>query len=124
MGYGLSTANANLAATAATGTNAAWAELATGAPGSAGTSNVSSTTTREAITWASASGGVVAANGTLPSWPSWAGTNGESVNGLTTWSASTAGNFGLSAGLGSTVTMDTGDTLALTSLTVTIPQAS
>lgn len=124
MAAGLSTANANLAAAAAVGTNAGFAQLHTANPGSAGTTSVSSVTTRPAITWGSASGGVESANGTLPSWTSWAGTNGEVVTYISTWSASSAGTFGLSAQLGASVTMNTGDSLSLTSLSVTIPTAS
>lgn len=124
MADGLSTANANLALNAAVGTNAAFAQLHTGAPGSAGTTAVASVTTRPAVTWASASGASVAANGTLPSWTSWAGTNGQVITDLSFWSASSAGTFGLSAPLGSSVTMNTGDSLTLTSVTVTIPTAS
>lgn len=124
MAAGLSTANANLAAAAAVGTNAAFAQLHTANPGSAGTTSVSSVTTRPAVTWGSASGGVVSANGTLPSWTSWAGTNAEVVTYISLWSASSSGTFGLSAQLGSSVTMNTGDSLTLTSISVTIPTAS
>jgi hypothetical protein len=41
-----------------------YVQLHTGDPGSAGTSNVSSVTTREAQTWGSASAGAVAATAT------------------------------------------------------------
>lgn len=124
MADGLSTANANLAAAAAVGTNAAFAQLHTGDPGSAGTTAVASVTTRPALTWASASGGAVAANGTLPSWTAWAGTNGQVITDLSTWSLSSAGTFGLSTALSASVTMNTGDSLTLTSWTVTLPTAS
>lgn len=120
---GLSAANANLAAAAATGTNAAYAGLNTGEPGSAGTSNTSSVTTRESVSWGSASGGVIAASNE-PEWTSWAGTNGESVGYITLWSLSSSGTFGLSMALGSAVTMDTGDSLTLTEIQLTIPVAS
>lgn len=120
---GLSTTNADLALTAAVGTNAAYAQLHTGDPGSAGTSNVSSVTTREAVTWASASAGSIAASNS-PAWTSWAGTNGENVNDLSFWSLSSSGTFGLSMALASGVTMDTGDSLTLTSVTVSIAVAS
>lgn len=124
MADGLSTANANLALNAAVGTNAGFCQLHTGAPGSAGTSNVASVTTRPAVTWASASAGSVAANGTLPSWSSWAGTNGQVITDLSFWSASSGGTFGLSMQLASSVTMDTGDSLSLTAVTVSVPTAS
>lgn len=124
MADGLSTTVANAALTSIVGTNANNVQLHTGAPGSAGTSNVSSVTTRPAVTWASASGGSVSSNGTAPAWTSWAGTNGEVDTDITLWSASTSGTFGLSMALSSSVTMDTGDSLTLTSLTVSIPTAS
>lgn len=124
MADGQSTANANLALTAITGTNANNVQLHTGAPGSAGTANVSSVTTRPAVTWAAASGGSQSMNGTPPAWASWAGTNGEVDTDVSFWSASVAGTFGFSAALSSSVTMNTGDTLTLTSITVSIPTAS
>lgn len=124
MADGLSVANANLALNAIVGTNAAYVELHTADPGSAGTTAVSSTTTREAVTWASASGGSVSANGTLPAWPSWAGTPGEVVTDVAFFSAASSGNFGFSAQLSASATMALGDTLSLTSITVSLPTAS
>ena len=120
---GLSTTNADLALTAAVGTNAGFVQLHTGDPGSAGTTAVSSTTTRQSVTWASASGASVAASNS-PAWTSWAGTNGEVDTDLSFWSLSSSGTFGLSMALTSSVTMDTGDSLTLTSITVSMPTAS
>lgn len=120
---GLSTANANLALTAAVGTNAGYVQLHTGDPGTAGTSNVSSVTTREAVTWGSSSSAAIAASNE-PEWTSWAGTNGETDNDISFWSASSSGTFGLSMALASSVTMDTGDSLTLTELQITITTAS
>lgn len=124
MADGLSTAVANAALNNIVGTDANNVQLHTGAPGSAGTSNVSSVTTRPAVTWASASGGSVSANGTMPAWTNWAGTNGEVDTDVSFWSASSAGTFGFSAQLSSSVTMNTGDSLTLTSITISIPTAS
>ena len=124
MADGQSVANADLALTAITGTNANNVQLHTGAPGSAGTSNVSSVPTRPAVTWAAASGGSQSSNGTAPAWASWAGTNGEVDTDVSFWSASSSGTFGFSAQLSSSVTMDMGDSLTLTSITVSIPTAS
>lgn len=101
-----------------------WTQLHKGAPGSAGTANVSSVTTRKATTWASASGASVSANGTLPSYTSWAGTNGEVVSAVSGWDASTAGNFQAAVTLSASVTMNTGDNLSLTAITGTVPTAS
>jgi hypothetical protein len=120
---GLSTAVANAALGTITGTDANYISLATGDPGSSGTSNASSVTTREAVTWGSASGGSISASN-QPEWTSWAGTNGEVVTDLAYWSASTSGTFGLSMQLSSSVTMDTGDSLTLTSITISLPTAS
>ena len=97
--------------------------LHTGDPGSAGTSDVSSVTTREAVTWGSASAGEIAASNE-PEWTSWAGNNGEVVTDISFWSASSSGTFGLSMALNSSVTMDTGDSLTLTSISISVPTAS
>ena len=124
MADGLSTTVANAALNNIVGTDANNVQLHTGAPGSAGTSNVSSVTTRPAVTWASASAGSVAANGTNPAWTSWAGSNGEVDTHISFWSASSSGTFGFSMPLNASVTMDTGDSLTLTSISVTIPTAT
>jgi hypothetical protein len=101
-----------------------WVKLHTADPGTAGTTAASSVTTRMALTWGTASAGALAAAATFPSWTSWAGTNGEVVTDISLWDASTSGNFLDSIQLGSSVTMDTGDTLSLTSLTITFTTAS
>lgn len=123
MADGLATATANSALGTITGSNAAYIGLNTGPPGANGTSNTSSTTTREAVTWASASSGSIAASN-QPAWPAWAGTNNEVVTDISFWSASSSGTFGLSMPLNASVTMATGDTLTLTAVTITIPTAS
>ena len=106
-----------LGGSAFTAPAATYVQLHTAGPGSAGTSNVSSTTTRVAVTWGAASAGSVSESNT-PTWSSWAGTNGEVVTDISVWDASTSGNFLFSAQLSSSVTMNTGDTLQLTTLTV------
>jgi hypothetical protein len=126
MADGLSAAVAQAALNDITGTDANDIALHTGDPGSAGTASQSSVTTREAVTWNAASGSgpasITASN--QPEWTSWAGTNGETVTDLSFWSASSGGTFGLSMPLSASVTMDTGDSLTLTSITVSIPTAS
>lgn len=125
MAVGLSIANlANkwldmLGGTAFTAPASTFVKLHTSAgdPGSAGAGNASSVTTRPAVTWAAASAGSKAANGTLPSWTNWAGTNGEIVRYISVWDNATAGNFLFSAQLTADKTVNTGDTLNLTSLT-------
>jgi len=100
--------------TAPTGT---YVKLHTADPGSAGTTAASSFAgTRPAVTWAAAAAGSKASNST-PSWTSWAGTNGEVVTHISVWDANTAGNFLFSAALSASKTINTGDTLNLTSLT-------
>ena len=123
MADGLSTTVANAALNNIVGTNAAYVQLHTGDPGSAGTSNVSSVTTRESVTWGSASAGSVSASNE-PEWTGWAGTNGEVETDISLWSALSSGTFGLSMQLASSVTMDTGDSLTLTSISISIPTAS
>lgn len=123
MGDGVSTARATSMCTTAV---AAWSntQLHIGAPGSAGTSNVSSVTTRPATTWASASGASVSANGTLPKWASWAGTNGQVQTAVSGWDATSSGNYQGAITLSASVTMNTGDELDLTAVTISIPTAS
>jgi hypothetical protein len=123
MADGLSVAVADAALNTIVGTDAAYAQLHTGAPGSAGTSNVSSNTTREAVTWGSASAGSVAASN-QPAWTNWAATNGEVDTDISFWSAASSGTFGMSMPLNASVTMDTGDSLTCTAISVTIPTAS
>jgi hypothetical protein len=94
-----------------------------GDPGSAGTANVSSVTTRPAVTFAAAgtpTPGAIVLTGTSPAWASWAGTNGEIVRYISVWSASSAGTFYFSAQLASDKTVNTGDTLTLTALTFSL----
>ena len=122
MGDGLATATADSALSTITA-DALYVQLHTGDPGSAGTSNPSSVTTRESVSWNSPSGGSIGASN-QPEWTSWDGTNGEVVTDLSFWSASSGGTFQFSMQLSSSVTMDTGDSLTLTSITVSIPTAS
>jgi hypothetical protein len=100
-----------------------YVQLHTGPPGASGTTDVSSVTTREAVTWGSPSAGVVAASNE-PEWTSWAGTSPETDTDISFWTASTTGTFNMSIQLSSSVTMNTGDSLTLTAISVTIPVAS
>lgn len=123
MADGLSATVANAALSTIIGTDANNVQLHTGAPGAAGTANVSSVTTRPAVTWGSPSAGSVAASN-QPAWTNWAGTSPETDTDLSFWSASTSGTFGFSCQLSSSVVMNTGDSLTLTAITVSIPVAS
>jgi hypothetical protein len=99
-------------------------QLHTGDPGPNGTNNVSSVTTRPSLTWGAASGGVIAITNT-PTWASWGGSNGEVETDITVWSASSLGTFYFSAAITSPVTVNTGNTLQLTSLSISLsPLAS
>lgn len=129
MTAGLSAANtANAWLNTLRGTSAAtftavttlFVQLHTGDPGASGTANVSSVTTRPALNFGAASGGSQSAIATLPSWASWAGTNGEVVTHISVWGASSAGTFYYSVALTASKTVNTGDTLNLTSLTVAL----
>jgi hypothetical protein len=91
-------------------------KLHTGDPGSTATANASSVTTRPTVTWGAAAAGSKAMTNT-PSWATWAGTNGGVVTHISVWDATTAGNFLFSAALAASKTVNTGDTLNLTSLT-------
>ena len=129
MAVGLSAANtANAWLNTLRGTSAAtftgvttlFVQLHTGDPGASGTLNVSSVTTRPALNFGAASAGSQSAIATLPSWASWAGTNGEVVTHISVWGASSGGTFYYSAALTASKTVNTGDTLNLSSLTVAL----
>lgn len=100
-----------------------WVKLHTGAPGSAGTANAATETTRKQVTaWNTASGGSQTSNVAL-TWTSIAGS--QDATHFTTWDASSAGTFGYSG----TVTANpytVGDTLTIASgaLTVSVVLAS
>lgn len=86
--------------------------LHVGDPGSAATANTSSNSTRSQATFAAASSGAIALTGTNPSW-SMTGT--ETISHISVWDASTGGNFLWSAALSVAKSVQSGDTLTLTS---------
>lgn len=92
-----------------------YAELHTADPGAAGTTATSSVTTRVVFAWAAASAGSKAIQATFPAWTNWAGTNGEVVTHVAVWDALTTGNFLYSYALTASKTVNTGDTITLTS---------
>jgi hypothetical protein len=102
-----------------TGVTTLFVQLHTADPGASGTTAVSSTTTRQALNFAAASAGSQALTGTTQ-WTNWAGTNGEVVTHISVWGASSAGTFYYSVALTASKTVNTGDTLTLSSLTVSI----
>lgn len=102
-----------------TGVTTLFVQLHTADPGASGTTAVSSTTTRQAVNFAAASAGSQALTGTTQ-WTNWAGSNGEVVSHISVWGASTSGTFYYSVALTASKTVNTGDTLTLSTLTVSI----
>jgi len=111
------------AGTTYTAPAAIYVQLHTANPGTAGTTSVSSVTTRQAATFSASTTGVLSLSNT-PSYTSWAGTNGEVVSHVSFWDASSAGSFLWSAALSASKTLSTGDTLNLSSASLTITTAS
>lgn len=109
-----------LAGTAFTAPTNTFVKLHTGDPGSAATANVSSVTTRPQLTWSAAASGSKSITTTLPAWTNWAGTNGEVVTHISVWDSSTAGNYLFSVALTASKTVNTGDTLTLSTLSVSL----
>ncbi len=126
MAVGLSAVNfANkildhmLRATASTAPAGNFVKLHTADPGSAGATAASSVTTRPSATFNAASAGACTLSNT-PTWASWAGTSPETVTHISVWDASSAGTFLYSVALTSSKVVQTGDTLTLTSLSVSL----
>lgn len=99
-----------------------WIKLHTAAPGSAGTANAATETTRKQATWAAASGGSVANSAALQ-WTSIAGS--QDATHFSAWSASTAGTFGFSGTIAANA-YTAGDTydVAIGALTASVTLAS
>lgn len=98
--------------------------LHTADPGAAGTTSVSTGggATGVAISFATAASNAIALTGTQPSWASLTAT--ETISHISVWDASTAGNFLWSAALTASKSVVAGDTLTLTTCTLTLsPQA-
>jgi len=95
MAEGLSAYMANATLNAA-GNNTSFAvatpyvQLHVGAPGSAGTANAATETTRKAVSFAAASAGSIASDADV-TWTSIAGS--QDATHFTVWDASSAGNF-------------------------------
>lgn len=101
---------------------AVWIALHVGDPGSAGTSNAATETTRKQATFAAASGGSMSSNADV-TWTNIAGS--QDATHFSAWSASTSGTFLFSG----TITANAyvaGDTYTITSgnLTVSLTLAS
>lgn len=91
-------------------------KLHTGDPGSAGTANASTETTRKALTFAAPSAGSSAASAV--SWALWSA-GSETISHFSIWDASSSGNFKMSGTLAVSKAIANGDTL---NLTVTVTQ--
>lgn len=101
--------------------NAAFfAKLHTGDPGSAGTANAATETTRQAVTFGSAAASGSIANTVAVSWTNVSTT--ETVTYVSFWTASSAGTFLGSDDLSSSAALTAGDTLtiAISGLTLSI----
>lgn len=92
-------------------------QLHVGDPGVNGTANISSYTTRTAVTWSAAAGASKAISGSLAITASWTGTNNEVITGLSFWDSLTSGTFIASAPLIVPVTVTTGAPVNLPTLT-------
>lgn len=108
-----------LAGTAFTAPTSANVKLHTGDPGSAGTANASTETTRKALTWSAASGGSKAIAATLPSWTSWSA-GAQTISHLSVWDNISAGNFLYSIALTTPQAVTNGDTLNLLGHTIAL----
>ena len=95
---------------------AVYAKLHTGDPGEAGTSNAAGNTTRQAVEFGAASGGVISLSNS-PSWTAVSTT--ETYSHISLWDNSTAGNCLGAGALSSSVAVTAGDTFNLTALTYT-----
>lgn len=119
MAVGLSAATSNALLNALfnqtnyTAPTAIWMQLHVGDPGSAGTSNVATETTRKDVTssFAAASGGAVSSNAAV----TWTGVAGsEDFTHWSLWSASSAGTFYISGTITANA-VTTGDTFTIPS---------
>jgi len=118
-GWGATAGNAALTAET---TARPWIKLHVGAPGSAGTANPATETTRKQATWGTASGGTISNTNQLQ-WTNVAGS--EDYTHFTTWSASTAGTFGISGTVtANPVTAGDTFTIAIGDLDISLTLAS
>lgn len=118
MAVGLSSGVANnqlnvFRNTAMAGVNV-YVKLHVGDPGGAGTSNPSAVTTRNQATFNAPSSGSM----TLASLASYSMTATETISHISLWDAASAGNFLASVALSSAKSVVSGDTVTLTSLTI------
>lgn len=121
MAEGLSAAAANTALDAVLAVYT-WVKLHTGAPGSAGTSNAATETTRKQATWRASSSGASSQSNAL-TWTAVAGS--EDYTHFSVWTASTNGSFGFSGTItANAVTAGDTFTIAIDDLDVAFTTAS
>jgi hypothetical protein len=103
--------------------DAVWIQLHTGNPGTAGTSNAATETTRKQATFGSAASSGAISNTVALTWTSVAGT--EDFTHFSAWSASSDGTF-LFSGTVTANAVTAGDdfTVAVGDLDVSLPTAS
>lgn len=89
----------------------------TGDPGASGTANTSAVTTRVEVTFGAASSGVMTQDGTDPEF---ACSATESISHLSAWDNATAGNFLWSVQLSAAKDVESGDTLTITTSSLTV----
>lgn len=121
MTAGASTARANSILnvhrnTAYSGIATPFIKLHIGDPGSAGTTNPSAVTTRNAITWNAAAAGSM----TLNTLGTWAMTTSETLSHVSEWDASTAGNFIESWAMTAGVAVVNGSTFSISTYTLSV----
>lgn len=104
-----------LGGTAFTAPTTVYVKLHTADPGASGATAASAVTTRQSLTWSSASAGSKSIS-TSPT--AWSMTTTETISHISLWDASTAGNFLGSAALTASKAVANGDTLTLSSLSV------
>lgn len=94
-----------------------YAQAHTADPGASGTTAVSTgVATRQAMGFGAPSGGSMA----LSTSPSWTATGADTITHVSSWSASSAGTFYLSAPLTVSKTVATADTLTLATFTFSL----
>jgi hypothetical protein len=97
-------------ATNYTAPTAFWVKLHTGDPGSAGTANAATETTRKQASFAAASGGAITTDAAL-TWTNVSTT--ETYSHISFWTASTAGTFLGSDDLAASKSVTAGDTFTI-----------
>lgn len=97
-----------------------YVKLHTGSPGEAGTGNAATETTRKAVTFGAASGGVSTSDNSQQ-WTSYPAA--ETVSHVSLWDASTNGNCIFTGALTASRTMAIGDTLDIATGAITVTWA-